>query len=54
VEGCEEKDGKTRQISDWEKEFPKTNGPIPAATVGDPWADVIQLLWSSNEFHFIE
>lgn len=54
VEGKEEKGGIVRQISDWEKDFPKPNGSIPAATIADPWADVIQLLWSSNEFHFIE
>jgi hypothetical protein len=54
IEGSEEKGGKVRQISDWEKDFAQTNAPLPTATVGDPWADVIQLLWSSNEFHFIE
>ena len=54
IEGSEENGGKVRQISDWEKDFAQTNAPIPTATVGDPWADVIQLLWSSNEFHFIE
>ncbi len=54
IEGAEEKGGKIRVISDWEKDFPTTNRPIPAPTIGDPWADVIQMLWSSNEFHFIE
>lgn len=54
IEGSEEKGGKVRRISDWENEFPKTNGPIPTATIGDPWTDVIQLLWASNEFLFIE
>jgi hypothetical protein len=54
IEGTEEKGGRLRVISDWEKDFPATNRPIPAPTIGDPWADVIQMLWSSNEFHFIE
>jgi hypothetical protein len=54
IEGSEEKGGKIRQISDWEKDFAQTNAPLPTTTDGDPWADVIQLLWCSNEFHFIE
>jgi hypothetical protein len=35
-------------------EFPTPDSKPNIATPGDPWADLIQLLWASNEFNYID
>jgi hypothetical protein len=42
------------EISDLKADFPKNDSPPPAISNGDPWADLIQMLWASNEFQFID
>jgi hypothetical protein len=54
MDGRETPDDKELEISLLKKDFPNKNEPLPQLTTGDPWADVIQMMWSSNEFHFIE
>lgn len=34
--------------------FPTGDALTPAPAAGDPWADLIQMLWASNEFNFID
>jgi hypothetical protein len=41
-------------ISDIRESFPTTETAPSAPAHGDPWADVIQALWASNEFAFID
>ncbi len=52
--GRETVDDKPQEIGTLRDQFPVSNSPPPALTVGDPWADLIQMLWASNEFNFIE
>lgn len=52
--GRERADAQEREIGNLAKEFPTTNAVPPAPTSGNPWADVVQMLWASNEFHFID
>jgi len=40
--------------SNLKKNFPTSNSAPPAVTPASPWADLIQMLWSSNEFHYID
>jgi hypothetical protein len=53
VEGRESADAKPVEISTLQRQFPTSDGPPPPPSSGDPWADLIQMLWASNEFHFI-
>jgi hypothetical protein len=54
VMGRESSGGKPVEVGNLNKQFPTTDSPPPAATTTDPWADLIQMLWASNEFHFID
>ncbi len=54
VIGREDSDGKTMEVGNLAKQFPTTGSPPPAISAADPWADLIQMLWASNEFHFID
>jgi Protein of unknown function (DUF1549)/Protein of unknown function (DUF1553) len=54
VMGRESSAGKPVEVGNLNKQFPTTDSPPPAATAADPWADLIQMLWASNEFHFID
>ena len=49
IQGRESPDGKIRELSNWEKDFPQQ-----AAVDANPLADLIQMLWAANEFHFID
>jgi hypothetical protein len=46
--------GKTVEVGNLRDQFPTTDSPPPSISAGDPWADLIQMLWASNEFHFID
>jgi hypothetical protein len=52
--GRERPDAVATEISNLKKEFPKSNSPPPSITPANPWADLVQMLWASNEFHFID
>ncbi len=52
--GRESADEKPRELGALRDQFPVSNSPPPAVVAGDPWADLIQMLWASNEFNFIE
>ncbi len=41
-------------LGSFKDHFPKPNSPAPEAESGSPWADLIQMLWASNEFNFID
>lgn len=51
--GREEPQADELELSTFAKDFPKNNTIPPQPPNADPWADVIQALWASNEFHFI-
>lgn len=52
--GKEHAEGDEREIGNFEKQFPRSS-EVPAAPASvSPWADVIQMLWAANEFHFID
>jgi hypothetical protein len=42
------------EVGDFTRQFPTSNDPVPGAVAADPWADLVQMLWASNEFHFID
>ena len=42
------------EISDLKKQFPASDSPPPVIIPASPWADLVQMLWASNEFHFID
>ncbi len=52
--GMETDDGQPVEIGNFSKDFPTSNEPPPAPAPADPWADLIQMLWASNEFHYID
>ncbi len=54
MDGRETPDDKELEISLLKNDFPNKNEPLLQLTTGDPWADVIHMMWSSNEFYFIE
>jgi len=54
VEGRESKDSPVIEVGDFTRQFPTADKPVPGATPADPWADLVQMLWASNEFHFID
>lgn len=54
IEGRESADAPAEEVANFEQQFPKSNDPAPGATPADPWADLVQMLWASNEFHFID
>ncbi|MEO5914705.1 MAG: DUF1549 and DUF1553 domain-containing protein [Luteolibacter sp.] len=54
IMGRETADDKPEEIGALRDQFPISNSPPPAVVAGDPWADLIQMLWASNEFNFIE
>lgn len=54
VMGRESSGGKPVEVGNLNKQFPTNDSPPPAAATTDPWADLIQMLWASNEFHFID
>jgi hypothetical protein len=54
VMGRENSGGKTVEVGNLAKQFPAAGSPPPSINAGDPWADLIQMFWASNEFHFID
>ena len=54
IMGRESPVGKPVEVGNLRDQFPTTNSPPPSISAGDPWADLIQMLWASNEFHFID
>lgn len=54
VAGRETADGAIIEIGNLREQFPTSESPPPPNVSADPWADLIQMLWASNEFHFID
>jgi hypothetical protein len=54
VIGREEKDSKPAVVGHFNREFPTSDSARSAQPPADPWADLIQMLWASNEFHYID
>lgn len=54
VMGRESSGGKPAEVGNLNKQFPTMDSPPPPPASADPWADLIQMLWASNEFHFID
>ena len=54
IMGRESPADKPVEVGNLRDQFPTTDSPPPAISTGDPWADLIQMLWASNEFHFID
>ena len=49
IQGRESPNGKIRELTNWEEDFPRQ-----AQAEANPLADLIQMLWAANEFHFID
>ena len=54
IEGLESDSQPVAEVGDFTRQFPTSNDPVPGAVAADPWADLVQMLWASNEFHFID
>jgi hypothetical protein len=54
VEGRENPDAEPADIGRLNEQFPTHNTPPAPPAAADPWADLIQMLWASNGFHFID
>lgn len=54
IEGRESADGEVREVGHLGSQFPTVDVPPSLPPPADPWADVVQVLWSANEFHFID
>ncbi len=54
IEGRDTEASATREISRLAEDFPTTESKREAPIKASPWADLIQMLWASNEFHFID
>jgi len=54
VLGRESPDGAETEVGNFSKQFPTNDSPPTPPAPGSPWADLIQMLWASNEFHFID
>ena len=54
IEGRESDSQPVAEVGDFTRQFPTSNDPVPGAVAADPWADLVQMLWASNEFHFID
>ncbi|MES2477124.1 MAG: DUF1549 and DUF1553 domain-containing protein [Verrucomicrobiota bacterium] len=52
--GRESPTAEAEEVGNLRDQFPTTHSPPPAIRAGDPWADLIQMLWASNEFNFID
>lgn len=53
IEGREGDSGKSFNLTNFARDFPRSSGPPAPLSAGSPLADLIQMLWASNEFHFI-
>ncbi len=54
IMGRENPASKPEEIGNLKDQFPKSDSPPPVIPPADPWTDIIQMLWASNEFHFID
>lgn len=54
VLGRETPDAAVSEVGNFGKQFPTADSPPPSLRHADPWTDLIQMLWASNEFHFID
>jgi hypothetical protein len=54
IEGRDTEASATREISRLAEDFPTSESKREAPIKASPWADLIQMLWASNEFHFID
>jgi hypothetical protein len=54
IEGRETESSVVREISRLAEDFPTPQRKPATPVKGSPWADLIQMLWASNEFHFID
>ncbi|MEK7950551.1 DUF1549 and DUF1553 domain-containing protein [Luteolibacter soli] len=54
IEGRESESQPVMEVGNFAKQFPKSNDPAPGAQPANPWADLVQMLWASNEFHFVD
>jgi hypothetical protein len=52
--GRETPDAPPADLGTFKDHFPNPNNPAPETKPGSPWADLIQMLWASNEFNFID
>lgn len=52
--GREKPESPAIEVANLAKQFPTSTTPPPAIVPDSPWADLVQMLWSSNEFHFID
>ncbi|HEY1121604.1 MAG TPA: DUF1549 and DUF1553 domain-containing protein, partial [Haloferula sp.] len=54
IEGRESESQPVSEVGSFAKQFPSSNNPPEGAQPADPWADLVQMLWASNEFHFVD
>ncbi len=54
IEGRDSEAGPVREVGNFTRQFPTSNDPVPGVAAADPWADLVQMLWASNEFHFVD
>lgn len=54
ISGKETPESTPAELGNFKNQFPTNNNPPSAPKPFSPWADVIQMLWASNEFNFIE
>lgn len=54
VLGRENPAGAVREVGNLQKQFPVGEIAPPFPSKMNPWADLVQMLWASNEFHFID
>ena len=54
IEGRESESQAMSEVGDFTRQFPTSNDAPAASVPADPWADLVQMLLASNEFHFID
>jgi len=54
IEGRDSESKEATEVGNFTRQFPKSNDPAPGAQPASPWADLVQMLWASNEFHFVD
>ena len=54
VVGRETPEAEEMDLGSLRRDFPTPGSVRPSMAAGDPWADLIQMLWASNDFNFIE
>jgi len=54
IEGRESESQPVTEVGNFAKQFPTSNDPAPGVQLANPWADLVQMLWASNEFHFVD